>query len=269
LEGSSSAQCAEFKICLELKAQGTLPVSGSASLCEHNGGCSNGTSVKAHYQSTCVGVGGDSKYVDGICEDTTPVSQRAQFLTKGDMDDTSSVIAMRFMPLSTLLKRYDYSEDIVNTMDKAIDYHLCKANFDTGVWEWDTTGMNGGECKCTRKCENGGTLDEDTCTCTCVGDDLHGFRGDTCTDTYGYCQPGINTGNRAAAEQCTTNNFCSNAFEHKQCMPTDVCCNTAFHSLCCPFGNTCHCGAGHCTCVPPLTPSPTESRLASLLFADE
>merc|ERR1719493_554558 len=125
------------------------------SLCEHNGGCSNGTSVKAHYQSTCVGVGGDSKYVDGICEDTTPVSQRAQFLTKGDMDDTSSVIAMRFMPLSTLLKRYDYSDDIVNTMDKAIDYHLCKANFDTGVWEWDTTGMNGGECKCTRKCENG------------------------------------------------------------------------------------------------------------------
>jgi len=262
MEGSSSAQCAEFKICLELKAQGTLPVSGSASLCEHNGGCSNGTSVKASYDSTCVAVGGDSTLVsDDVCQTATPVSERAQFLTSGDLDATSSVIAMDFMPLNTLLERYNYPMEVTDTMEKAIAYHLCKAQFSTGVWEWDTTGTDGGDCKCTRTCENGGTLDADTCTCTCRGDDLHGWRGDTCTETYGFCQPGTNTGNRAAAEKCTVDNFCSSAFRKNACGPTDMCCLTAFGGQCCPFEYTCDCGVGNCRCVPPVMPSTTTDRL--------
>lgn len=262
IAGSSQAQCAYQKVCLTLKAQGTLPVSGSANLCEKTEGCSNGTNYDAKWGSNCVGVGGDPKLSPGVCDSSTPASDRDTFLSSGDLDSSTSVIAMNFMPLNELLSRFGYSENVVNTMEQAIDYHLCKAKFETGLWEWDTNGEDGGHCQCTRVCENGGTIDEETCTCTCQGDDLHGWMGDTCTETYGYCQPGAGTGNRVAAEKCTTTNECASANTHHACAPTDMCCLTDFGGVCCPFEYSCNCGVGNCKCVPPpsaATDAPTKA----------
>merc|ERR1711884_948667 len=62
--------------------------------------------------------------------------------------------------------------------------------------------------KCARPCENGGTLDEATCECTCRGDAQHGWKGHFCSETYGTCLPGAGTGNLEAAKKCPLQNRC-------------------------------------------------------------
>jgi len=178
-----------------------------------------------------------------------------KFLDSGNLTSTDSVIDMKFMRLDTLLGRFGMNSTVVKTMGKAIDHHLCMSQDPTGevwgwekTWAWEHMGWTEPKCVCKRKCENGGTLDETTCTCKCKGDVMHGWMGPTCSKTYGYCQPGYGTGNKAAATHCATDNWCSNAFDKEYCGPTGVCCLTDFKSKCCPFGSVCNCNAHKCYC---------------------
>merc|ERR1712183_491071 len=106
-------------------------------------------------------------------------------------------------------------------------------------------------CQCTLECQNGGTLDADTCSCKCRGNIFHGRTGADCSDTYGKCQPGDGTHNMAQAIMCAENNACATGASKQICRETDVCCMTSFGATCCPFGDTCNCGAFGCTCEGP------------------
>merc|ERR1712135_189764 len=63
-------------------------------------------------------------------------------------------------------------------------------------------------------CDNGGTLDLESCTCSCKGDSLHGFHGSRCEKSYGTCQPGKGTSKFWAASQCREAGICRTWFHH-------------------------------------------------------
>merc|ERR1719367_517591 len=130
------------------------------------------------------------------------------------MNNALSVIQMYFIRLDTLVERMGVSSEIAQTLGKAIDYHLCLSPYsaNSGVWAWQN-----GACECTRVCENGGVLDPETCTCSCPGDTMHGWKGPTCTESYGWCQPGPGTGNPASAASCATTNQCNSWFTSSTC----------------------------------------------------
>merc|ERR1711978_613714 len=75
-------------------------------------------------------------------------------------------------------------------LQKATEYSNCRMNENPPVQAWDGSG-----CQCVRRCANGGTLDPSTCSCRSKGNAKHGRTGPDCRESYGSCQPGVNTGN--------------------------------------------------------------------------
>merc|ERR1740121_2264790 len=105
-------------------------------------------------------------------------------------------------------------------------------------------------CQCARKCENGGVLDVDSCTCKCPGDHRHGWMGPDCREEYGSCQAGDGSTNKEAARQCVVKNKCDTFQSKAQCGSTEVCCAAHYGTTCCPFGSSCDCTWNKCTCAP-------------------
>jgi hypothetical protein len=141
------------------------------------------------------------------------------------------------------------------TMRKAIEFHMCHAP----QFKW--TKLEDGDehtCVCDVECKNGGTLDHDTCTCDCPRDNFHGWSGADCSEEFGMCQMGENSGNADAARKCAVDNVCSSPVWTGYCHSTEVCCLTHFEGKCCPFGYSCGCDVNSCECVPP--PNATSSH---------
>eukprot|EP00933_Yihiella_yeosuensis_P022312 TRINITY_DN1755_c0_g1_i1.p2 TRINITY_DN1755_c0_g1~~TRINITY_DN1755_c0_g1_i1.p2 ORF type:complete len:278 (+),score=45.37 TRINITY_DN1755_c0_g1_i1:1078-1911(+) len=108
-------------------------------------------------------------------------------------------------------------------------------------------------CRCIRKCENGGVLDMNTCTCKCRGNALHGWTGPECKETYGRCQAGPGSKSAYVARTCAVHNRCDSLYTKHLCSPTDVCCATDFGTTCCPYGSQCYCEWNKCSCRPPAS----------------
>jgi len=243
--GESQAECLFAEMCVTLKAMGF-----SAASCDNQKSCSVAKQFDSMYHHVCSALGGGEGFIaTSLCQPTSSVADRWKFLNSGDLDDARSVIQMYFTPLDEVARWYDYDEQKVNTLKKAIEYHQC---VDSPVWAWDTSSGTG-QCKCIRRCENGGVLDPNTCTCKCRSDLHHGWTGSDCTETFGTCQPGLGTGNPRAAGKCIyQNGYCSSAdagVTRTMCQATDVCCLTDFKGRCCPFGSRCSCGSNDCQCV--------------------
>merc|ERR1711920_538935 len=78
-----------------------------------------------------------------------------------------------------------------HTLTKANEYHRCR-----WPYGWKKTGEEEHGCKCDLTCQNGGEIDEDSCTCKCPADEFHGWTGVDCSQPFGTCQVGPNSGNQ-------------------------------------------------------------------------
>jgi len=168
-----------------------------------------------------------------------------EFLESGDLLEGNSAIGYTFMPMSLILTYMGLFKE-AEALEQATEFHGCEA---TPLHEWTSSANGKGSCKCALKCENGGVLDEDACVCKCQGDMYHGFKGDTCSEKYGTCQPGAGTHYQSHAVKCAQSNFCASHSWKQQCDVTEVCCLTRIKGACCPYGSACDCDGDDCKCL--------------------
>lgn len=227
-------------------------------LCSEREQSSTNSFNQEQYDMDCVAVGGsgDGMLAYRMCLENTPIEQIAEFLNGGHQKDTDSVIDLGFIPLNELYQlmaappprsEIEYHSKMLNTWEKAKEYHLCMERNDPEdpVWSWGVGEDGEGTCVCNRYCGNGlegvgGFLDHNTCSCVCMGDESHGFRGKHCENSYGLCEPGEGTGNPAAANECgALDGQCKSGFNTYNCAEHENCCITSFAGACCPFGYKC------------------------------
>merc|ERR1719401_696362 len=96
---------------------------------------------------------------------------------------------------------------VSSTLAKAVEYSTCRITKDPNaepIQSWSETYG----CQCQRKCPIGSKLDPATCTCKCRRHQKHGWKGPECRETFGSCQPGADSGNPGAADNCRKSNKC-------------------------------------------------------------
>jgi hypothetical protein len=255
----------------------------SNNYCNKASSCANRTGSVQMKSKTCIALGGDPVLQSSICRSDVTQEILNGWLGGGDLQAGSSAFRYEFTPLPQLLGSMGPQfTEVSSTLAKAVEYSSCRITRDPNaepIQHWsDTYGCQcqrkcpiGSKldpvtctCKCQRQCANGGSLDEETCTCSCRGNQQHGWKGPECKETYGSCQPGVNTGNDWAADECPISNECSSWLDKNVCQPTDVCCASNWGTKCCPFGSTCNCFATACECVAPGR----SGRLASLALSN-
>jgi hypothetical protein len=171
------------------------------------------------------------------------------FFQPEDLDDGRSVFSMYLKEMADIFNHMGYSK-YFHTLTKANEYHRCRWPF-----HWAKTGEEEHGCKCHLTCQNGGEVDEESCTCKCPADEFHGWTGADCSQPFGMCQVGPNSGNQGAARNCAVDNTCASPLWKAACHSTEVCCLTHFDGACCPFGHSCDCNVNSCRCVPPPSAS--------------
>jgi len=153
---------------------------GGPKACLKGQECDNISSASRSQTLKCAALGGDSALTSEMCLPDTPQLVFDKWEQGGDLDSASSAIGYSFLPLSEFIKNLDHEHDAAaQTLAKAVEYSNCLMGQDPPVYEWINE-----KCKCVRQCENGGTLDPATCTCSCSGDPKHGFDGPTCAGMY-------------------------------------------------------------------------------------
>jgi hypothetical protein len=183
-----------------------------------------------------------------LCAKDTPLSDLSAFLDSGDMTSSSSAIHYDLSPISDVLEFMGYSAESA-MLTKASEYHACLSP--RFSWVQFDSGDYG--CQCALTCENGGSLDAQSCTCSCVGDEDHGWTGSTCASTYGHCVAGAGNGLPSAGTSCEQTGLCASTLHSYECDVTEVCCMSDMDGKCCPYGNSCYCPflGGNCDCVAP------------------
>eukprot|EP00927_Polykrikos_kofoidii_P062909 TRINITY_DN5770_c0_g1_i4.p1 TRINITY_DN5770_c0_g1~~TRINITY_DN5770_c0_g1_i4.p1 ORF type:complete len:514 (-),score=81.10 TRINITY_DN5770_c0_g1_i4:99-1547(-) len=222
----------------------------SAGLCAHSSDDKNSSGCQSTLKTVCTAVGGDDHTSSRVCSNDTTADEINSFLESGDVNSSSSIISLELRPMDEVLIQMGYF-DAALQVGKAIEYYSCK--YPLGAWVSD--GNGGNFCKCALECKNGGTLDTHSCSCSCPGDDDHGFTGMDCSKTYGKCVRGVGASGTPTAKMraCVDGNTCGGIEHSEKCGNSDVCCNRDEAGLCCPFGSICNCfaiGWRHCQCVP-------------------
>jgi len=241
-----SSACLDTSMCLKFGWMTAGNV--GLKMCSKTSQCDNSTSTSKTERSTCVALGGDPKLQHKVCSADVSEQTLDSWFQGGDLESGGSAYRLSFVPMWEFLTNVDFAEyyEAAQMLRKAVEYSNCRMQANPRIEVWD-----GSACRCVRQCANGGSLDPSTCTCKCRGNAKHGFKGPDCTETYGTCQPGVNTGNPDAARRCPESGSCSSWYDSHQCKATEVCCATSFGTSCCPFGSTCSCGANSCRCVAP------------------
>merc|ERR1712232_707424 len=246
------------QVCLDFNYQSFA----DASMCENSSRYAMTKGCRSLYKSTCVVGGGDSTAAaSGLCSNATTSADMNRFLASGDMMSPSSIFGWTFKDISEILDRMGMARE-AKTLAKAVEFHGCKPP----SLSWGKNPQGDYSCSCALKCNNGGVLDAESCTCKCPGDQWHGWHGSTCDESYGACQMGLNSGNPESARTCAIDNTCKSNYWGATCKVTDVCCLTDFHGTCCPFGSTCKCSVGNCSCLdrsshPPNATSPSQASI--------
>jgi len=242
---ASATDCNTLSLCLNFGwAAGAK---AELNLCSKRNQCDNSSSTLQSETLKCASLGGDSAFQSRVCHSGISESDFSQWENGGDLDSAGSAIGFSFLPISEFITNMDHDHyDTAHTLAKAVEYSNCLIGQRPPVQEWINE-----TCRCVRQCENGGTLNPATCTCSCPGNAKHGFTGPTCAEEYGRCQPGVGTGNPGSARRCPVKNECSSWYSTHKCKASDVCCATSFGTKCCPYGSSCQCGVNQCTCKRP------------------
>lgn len=237
----SSSDCLKASMC----AKGSYMTAVDAGVCDSTESCDLSEGCKDAYSKSCVVSGGEASENINLCDGDKPDAVK-QFLQSGEMQSGSSVISYTFKPASEILHAMGFG-DASWSLRKATEFNTCTS---PRVWVEVEDGES--YCQCQLECQNGGMLDEETCTCKCIGDDLHGFSGMDCSGSYGKCQPGAGSGNWGDAIKCSEQNRCGSWWDSSACGNTEMCCLSWNSGSCCPFGSVCNCGTGFggwCDCV--------------------
>lgn len=238
-----SSDCLLHRACLNL---GFLGIA-SISLCSNKTQCDISSACESTIQQSCILTGGDTNFTAAqLCNNNSDTPALLQsFLNSGDPTSPSSVVQLELITLADLLGQHaPVPLATVHVLQKAVEYYGCSPPM---AWMLDSASAEF-SCQCNIQCLNGGVKNPDSCTCSCRGDRAHGWQGETCSETYGNCQPGPGSNDNACPGDT---NVCASHSESPTCLNTDVCCNRDTHAACCPFGSGCHCTGGHCDCVPP------------------
>jgi hypothetical protein len=254
---SSNQQGTEHFLKNALKAEISLEwgeVGGAFGVESKNEDVNSRNLQEASYSVRCSSVGGNVSAMSPCIKvdesktntQVTTVEQRLKnFFTPDDVDDGKSVFSMYLKDMSDVFNHMGLS-NYSWAMFKAAEYHRCADPF---VWRQGADGRS--SCQCALTCKNGGKLDADSCACKCPADEFHGWTGVDCSQPFGSCQVGANSGNQAAARKCVIDNTCGSPIWKAACHSTEVCCLTHFKGACCPFGHTCDCNVNSCRCKPP------------------
>lgn len=238
---TDTSRCLEAAACSSVKWMDFM----DAEMCMSNDECDTKAECASLGKTHCVSAGGDKGIGSSkLCGNDVTQRQLDGFLEGGTDSSGSTVINYKFVPMDKVLHHMGYQRQ-AEVLKKAIEYHNCHG--DRFSWLRKADGQIG--CKCTLDCDNGGTLDLESCTCSCKGDSLHGFHGSRCEKSYGTCQPGKGTSKFWAASQCREAGICRTWFHQYVCSNTEVCCLSENKGGCCPLGSTCACRWGDCACV--------------------
>jgi hypothetical protein len=229
-------------LCNALGWLGTLGLS----LCDVSGSeALSDCALVSSYE--CVVTGGDCHPQVNVCDNSTTPEDIYTFLGSGNMSSHTSAFTSTFLPISDILFFMGLEKEAA-MLGKAVEYHACVAP--RYRWDPDIDGAGGqSTCQCAETCVNGGVMDQASCTCTCRGDRIHGYRGKNCQETYGTCQPGPGTGNPDVAAKCAVNGVCAAGSDAIVCTAAEICCVTDFAATCCPWGSSCNCTSQSCSCV--------------------
>lgn len=240
-----SSSCRNFEACLKLGFMEYVDLK----MCGKQDECMKSKSCAETFRTECAAVGGNHAFASAVCGKEVSEQEINRFLESGDVDSASSTIGLTLKPLYEILMQMGFWRQGLQ-VQKATEYHSCSPPL--GIW---TPSGKSHECKCDLKCQNGGKLDPTSCSCTCPGDDNHGFTGGDCSATYGKCVRGIGSSGTPSARgrACVEGNYCAGIERSNHCANTDVCCNRDEGGLCCPFGSSCECfavGQRFCKCKP-------------------
>jgi len=236
---SIDKQCQYSSDCLQSKACADLSFMKftSPSLCDQSSGCNLQNDCNDMKTTNCVLVGGDpSTVATTLCSSSVSATDVDTFLNSGDPTSGTTAIQYSFEQISDVLRYMNYVNE-ADTLDKAIEYHACTQP----RYSWQVGDNGDHSCKCTLQCENGASLDTDSCTCQCRGDATHGWKGSTCASMYGHCEDGTGNGNTNYGKNCQNDNQCASWYNSYTCGPTEVCCMSDVDGKCCPFGSSCSC----------------------------
>jgi hypothetical protein len=238
-------------------------VGGSFGVSSNNSEEDSRSTKSVSYSTRCSTIGGDPEAESpcisqhGERESSTDrtntmhsESRLRAFFNQQDLTTGQSVFSMYLKEMADVFNHMGYS-DYSHAMRKATEFHTCK----TPQFKWAASEEGEHQCRCDLECKNGGVLDHASCTCNCPRDTFHGYRGADCSEEFGTCQAGANSGNKEAARMCAVNNVCASAVWKGYCHNTEVCCLTHFKGTCCPFGHTCGCDVDSCECIPPANGS--------------
>jgi len=196
------------------------------------------------YSTRCATVGGDPAALSP-CINQRSTQSNAQaveaklqdFWTPSDLSTGQSAFSLYLKEVTDILGNMGHHNHS-RAMRKAVEYHMCQAPH----FSWAALD-DGAEhaCTCSLECKNGGTLDVSKCECSCPSDNYHGWTGADCSESWGSCQMGANSGNKDPARRCPVDNTCASPLWSAACHSTEVCCLTHFAGKCCPFGYSCNC----------------------------
>jgi len=255
---NSNQQGMEHYLRNALKAEVSLEwgehVGGSLGINSENEDETSRRMESASFSTRCSTIGGDPA-AESPCINQQSVESNAEtvegklhdFFTPQDLTTGQSVFSMYLKDVADIFTHMGYHNKSW-AMRKASEFHMCQAP----QFKWaQLEDRDEHTCVCNLECKNGGTLDHDTCTCQCLRDNFHGWSGADCSEEFGMCQMGANSGNSGAARKCAVDNVCASPIWKGYCHSTEVCCLTHFKGKCCPFGYSCGCDVDSCECIPP------------------
>jgi hypothetical protein len=247
----TSSKCEWSSACRTMAAEAKLGFLRYADL-EANfnhSDCTGHNGCEETAQVACAAVGGDPATTVGLCGPDVAQADLNRWLASGNPETGSSTISLELRPISEVLMQMGFWDQALQ-METAAEYYACRASSDA---TWQQNGEDDHGCQCTVQCMNGGVLDPLSCTCTCPGDETHGFVGPTCEETYGKCVRGVGASDTPSARgrACKEGNMCGGIERTEHCGDADVCCNTDSLGTCCPFGSYCDCDGRSCLCKTP------------------
>jgi hypothetical protein len=205
----------------------------------NSSGCTSSLPCEESTEVECTAVGGDPATSRGLCGAQVGEDQIIDFLASGDVQSASTTIGLKLRPMYEVVGQMGFWDQALQ-IEKATQFYSCKSPF--GEWLQHKDG-DPFSCQCTLQCKNGGRLNREDCSCDCPGDDVHGFTGEDCSETYGKCVRGSGSSDTPTAfrRACQEDNMCGGIEVSEYCRNTEVCCNRDEGGTCCPLGSTCDC----------------------------
>jgi hypothetical protein len=152
----------------------------------------NRSLAEISYSVRCSAIGGSTAQspcikVEQLKTDTEAhvVGDRLNdFLLSESSNDGSSILSMFLEEMADVLDRMGYTNHS-RTLTKASEYRRCRWPF-----HWAKIGEGEHGCKCQLTCQNGGEIDDGSCTCKPPSDELRGWTGANRSQPLGACQVG-------------------------------------------------------------------------------